>query len=346
MTRLFSFGFESAEELELFDTIQSPSITSIVATELARTGGNVLQFHGTGNDYCAKLFAIPGRNAVYVGGAVRATTDPTVGYVILSFGCGQTAGQEFNAQCSVKYLTGNAVGAYIGNTLLAQSVTGVAPINGNWVYIEVYLEPADAGGRFVIKCDGATVVDYTGDTNPSGTPTGVTGIAIHDLFNSAANYVWWDDVVYNDDSGTDNNTYPGQVRLQPIRTVAAGDVTQLSRGGVDLGANFRQVRDASLSTFVQGSLNQYDLYDVDDPDLPAGATIKNIIVEVIGNSISGAGEVATMVKGATTEDQGSDQVLATGVTVRQEAYPENPDDSAAWEETDLADLQIGVKMRT
>ncbi len=115
-----------------------------------------------------------------------------------------------------------------------------------------------------------------------------------------------------------------------------------------MGANFAQVRDSDPGgvSFLQGNLDDYDLYTVDVPDLPAGVTINNIIVQATGKSTSGTGEIALMVKGGATEDDSADKILTASTMIFQNVWAVNPDDSAAWAESDLADLQIGVKIRT
>jgi hypothetical protein len=197
-----------------------------------------------------------------------------------------------------------------------------------------------------LKLDGVQVATYTGDTTDNAET--IDGLRLHQG-NGSTNYItWWDDIAVNDNSGSDNNSWIGRIRLWPLYARGAGDVTGLSRGGNDLGANFAQVRDPDPTgqTFVQGDQNDYDLYDVDTLDLPAGATINNIIVQIAGKSTSGAGYIAPMIKAGSTESQGDDVLLSTSPVVRQQAWATNPSTSSAWTESDLSSLQIGVKIRS
>jgi hypothetical protein len=129
---------------------------------------------------------------------------------------------------------------------------------------------------------------------------------------------------------------------------ADGSNIDLVRGGIDLGDNFAQIRDVDPwgSHFVQGALNDYDLYTVDTPDLPADAVIKNIIVQITGKSTSGSGQAAAMLLSNATTVQGSDHVFTTSPVVRQEAFPLNPDGDIPWIEAALAGIEIGVKVRS
>jgi hypothetical protein len=157
-----------------------------------------------------------------------------------------------------------------------------------------------------------------------------------------------DDIVINDTNGSVNNSWPGQVRLLPIQPCAAGDVTELTRKGIDLGANYAQVREPGHGGFAvveTDTVNKRDLYAVDLPDLPAGATIKNVIVKATANVQNGSGGLALLLKAGTTESEGSNQALVSDFKTFGQVWDINPDTGVAWTEADLADLQIGIKAK-
>jgi hypothetical protein len=78
------------------------------------------------------------------------------------------------------------------------------------------------------------------------------------------------------------------------------------------------------------------------PDLPAGATIKNIVLSERARVQSGAGVVAPMIISNGTSSISADQNLVSAWRYYQYAWALNPDDAAAWDEADLALLKIGV----
>ena len=130
----------------------------------------------------------------------------------------------------------------------------------------------------------------------------------------------------------------------PIRPEAPGTNAAWTRGGVDLGTDEAQVRNGS---FDFASLQTPDADDLvnfvpEIPDLPAGATITNIILSVRAKVEAGAGVVAPMVIANATPDISADQTLTSVWRYYQYAWDVNPDDSAAWDEADLALLEIGV----
>jgi hypothetical protein len=202
----------------------------------------------------------------------------------------------------------------------------------------------NSGGVLQIKLDGSTVIDYTGDTTSSSEY--VTKVHFRGI-DAGGTETLWDDIVINDTSGSLNNSWPGQVRLQPIRPVAAGDSTQFTRAGIDLGTNHAQLRDkGAIDAMLQSdTVDELDLYEMDVPDLPAGALIQNVIVMATARIESGSGSLALVAKNGGNTDQGSDQVLTAGWQGLVEVFPTNPTDDQAWAEADLDGLQLGIKAR-
>lgn len=342
MAYLIGLGFEDPEELSQI------AFTGVVCTidtsPDSRTGNRRLKIMSNSNANGRFEWA-HNPTDIFFSGALRAEMAPTDNYRCIEFGTG-AAGNAFANALYVRYRTGNTMEIVRGTTVLAASAIGVFnPLNA-WAHIQAWLHPDNSpNGRFLVKIDDTTVIDFTGDTTDSNAYC--NGVGLFTCINSSGNGTYWDDVRINDNSGAQNNSYPGLARLQPIRVIGAGENTGLSRGGIDLGANFRQVRDPDdFQSFLQGALNTYDLYTVDVPDLPVGATINNIITGVSGKTVSGSGVVAPLVRGATTLGTGSDYALTAIGRNINEAWPLNPDDSAAWEEADLANLQIGVKVRS
>ena len=224
--------------------------------------------------------------------------------------------------------------------------TATLPLN-RWVYIECYIKPVNSGtGVVTIKINGVQVLTTTGQniTNAFSVFGNIRFNCIQN--NSNVSAVYYDDIVVNDTSGTTNLTWPGQVRLFPLRIKGPGDHTDLTRGGADLGYNNSQVREvAGANSWVEGgTTDYYDLYAVDAPDLPAGVTIANIIVDVRARAQSGGKSIKPIIKSNATASDGTAVSLGSAWQSAQAAWALDPQDSAAWTEADLATLQIGAKI--
>jgi hypothetical protein len=73
-------------------------------------------------------------------------------------------------------------------------------------HIQVYVKIANSGGKIQVKVDGVLEVDFTGDTQP-GADTVVDG------FKHEADGVYAA-IVVNDSTGTEDNSWPGVVRMR------------------------------------------------------------------------------------------------------------------------------------
>lgn len=227
-------------------------------------------------------------------------------------------------------------------TLIASSTPGIISVN-TWHYYEVYFKPADSNGRAVVYVDGVQVIDFTGDTTAEKQYINAWQISGVET-NSTRPPTAFDDIVVNDPNGTTNNTFPGMVRLLPLRPAADGTYNQWSRAAVDLGSNAAQARNGTFDFTMLQTANEdmKTTFIPELPDLPAGATIKNIIINAFARVESGAGTIAPMVISNSTESVAADQTLVSSWKCHSQVWDVNPDDSLPWEEADLATLEIGV----
>ena len=157
-------------------------------------------------------------------------------------------------------------------TLLASTDASFACPTAAWRHLQISCTIADTGGRVIVKYEGNTILDYTGDTRNGGTST-----LIDTLFfgaSSTATAYRFDDVWVCDGvdatatQGRANNDFLGDLRVAASVPMAAGDTTQLTPS---TGANWAAVDEIPPNTtdYVSGSAaGLRDLYNVQD--LPTG----------------------------------------------------------------------------
>jgi len=243
---------------------------------------------------------------------------------------------------SLRLNTNGGVEVTRTGTLIASSANGVVAVD-TWHYYEVWFKPLNSDGRAVVYVDGVKVIDYTGDTTAEEefiNSWKISGIESSNVKPPTA----FDDIVVNDPNGTTNNTFPGMVRLLPIRAAADGTHNQWARAAVDLGSSAAQTRNGSFDfTMLQtASADKKATFIPELPDLPDGSTIKNVVVNAFARVESGEGSIAPMIISNNTESVGDDMPLTPTWSCYSKVWAENPDDSLPWEEADLATLEIGV----
>jgi hypothetical protein len=334
MTRRITTGFETGDTTDIIANTATMAITSSSPTP--RTGGYCLRLYGN-NNY-ATLKSIPGTDVTYQGIGIYIPALSSTGRVACFL---DTAG---NGLVSVGYDAAGKITLYRGefSTLLDTSLNQ-AIFGAGWYYFEVYALIANSGGRLTVKVDGAQTNDFTGDTEP-GSNTDIYNTRIYS-WSSGANYQWYDDIAINDDAGSDNNTWPGQVKLLPFRPTGAGDNTGLTPSS---GSNWDCVDEvpASATDYVYDTVvDEYDLYAAADPSLPDGAVIQNVIVIAHAAYDSGGGNIAPMMKSGSTSVQSADQALSAVYRPYEFCRALDPNGDIAWAISAVNALQIGVKVR-
>jgi len=350
MTRLFTTGAEEADPNALWDFVDTQTgNTDVYVGQLQPFGpiGNLSFAPRTGrgmylltsNQYLRKDYGIVTTHTeLFWGFAMRVP--------FLATGEFLTAYTEdpgvYSNRLALRLKADGTVEVTRSGVLIASSAVGVITVDA-WYYFEVWFKPLNANGRAVVYVDGVKVIDFTGDTTAEEEFINAWQISGVEESNARVATAF-DDIVCNDQNGAVNNTYPGMVRLLPIRPEAAGTDADWARAGVDLGYDEAQARNG---TFEYTKLQTADADDLVNftpelPDLPVGASIKNIVLSVRAKVEAGAGVIAPMVISNATPDISADQTLVSAWRYYQYAWALNPDDAGAWDEADLAALEIGV----
>lgn len=331
MARLYTTGFETGDMSDFVSAGQGSIVTSPV-----RTSTYALRENGNDGSSAMRAFAPAGVNGIYVAFAFQTT-----GYSNTILDIYDTLGTTILGRLSIS--ANGFLVAYRGSSsVVATATSGQLNLSG-WYNIEFYYYCDDAAGKWTVKVNGVTVIDFTGDTK-SGTPTLACYLQLHSSYNAGVNH-YYDDIVINDSSGASNNSWPGCVRLEPIRPSGAGDNTGLTPS---TGSNYACVDEvpASATDYVYDTVvDDYDLYAMGTISLPSGSAVKNVIAIAKAVLDSGSGSIALMTKNGSTTTTGATQALTTTATLYQETWNVNPDDSAAFEQADIDAIQIGVKVK-
>jgi len=345
MTRRFFTGAEEADLTLVWDSpvtlggsnqVGSPNfgITDLVTWQ-PRTGRGMFCISST-ERLRNKLLDNP--NELYVGLAFRTPSALAQGFVLLFW----TNVQEDYSQYMGLQLQAD------GSLTLNRSGTGIATcpaatmVVNTWYYVEAWLKPRNTSGRFVVKIDGVipTNFDFTGDTT-----NGQEYINAYEFRGVATTTLAsFDDIVVNDTSGSYNNSWPGMVRLLPIRPASAGNYATWNRGGVDMGDAAAQLRNGTFdfSTLDTPSSDNKHTFVPEKPDLPANAAIQNILLNSKARITSGSGFIAPMIRANGTDDIATKSALLSSWKFYQKAWPINPNTSGSWVEADIANLEIGI----
>lgn len=238
---------------------------------------------------------------------------------------------------------GSALGLYHGNsTLIAQS-----PINTwadrRWHYVEVYLVVADAGGRATVRINGATVIDFTGDTRNGGTSTLVDTIGFRGRY--AGDDAYFDDLYICDATGTTNNTFLGDIRVQTIVPTGAGTYTNLTPTGV--ANNWDNVNELPASTTDYNSsstIGHKDSYVMSDILATTGSVLGIQTNVMAHKSDASVANIRSIVRVSATDYNDPTIGLGTAAVTYSAVREQNPATLAAWTPSDVNAIEAGVEV--
>lgn len=243
-----------------------------------------------------------------------------------------------NASNYLEVRLGNESGSVLGTS------SAPFPVTSQWRSVNCYFNIHDSTGTALVKVDGTTVINFTGDTKNGGTNTTIDAFRMA-LPSGANNGIA--DLVVNDGTGSINNSYPGDIAV--IRCIPNGNGTYSQFTGSDGNStdNYLLVDEvpSNTSDFVYAaSAGLKDSYTVADLPLAATSVLGVRAVARCAKSGAGTAGMSVFVVENSTETFGPDVPLSTsyawqGDTIRETA----PSTAVAWTISDVNSMEIGVR---
>lgn len=225
--------------------------------------------------------------------------------------------------------------------------TGTATLStGSYYYVEVKATIDDSAGVVVVKVNGVTDIDLSSkDTRNGGTAT-VTRVILGtpSAFNNglAATY---DDLYVCDTSGSTNNDFLGDCRIDTKLPTGDGHYTQLTPSTGT--AHYATVDESTPNTtdYNSGATSgDRDSYTFPALTALVSQTVYGVQINAAAlKSDSGARSLGTMSRLSSTDKDGAGAALSTSQLYISEIQETDPA-SAAWTEANVNAAEFGVKV--
>lgn len=311
-----------------------------------RTGGQSGCVGGTSARVTLPV-AIANGTAFFVTFAYyHLASSPTSFYLL------EVPNNETVTDCAVRVYSDGAVGAGHGGFASYVEAVRTSPglfKFGVWNHFEIKVIVHNSTGSIVVKLNGNQIINLTGaDTRHGSANTSTTEL---EFGHEASTSGFIDDVVvsYNDSDGV-NDDFLGDVRvvclLPQTDAVAAGSNADFTCStGTDHGALVDESTPNDDTDYVYSStLNHVDSWEF--PALGYTGTVKGVQMSLRAKkSDTGTRAVAAVTKpDATNRVHATNHYLATDYAYYNAVWNQNPEDSAAWEVTDIDGAEFGVKV--
>lgn len=311
------------------------TITGSPSLVTGRNGSAIRSTQGGNQNVTKSLDA----QATWITGfAFRSSTSPSnvTFAIVVRYRDGATDHVDFRFRQSTG--TWNATR---NGTVLA---TGTAALsNDTWYYIEVKATIADAGGRAILKINGVTDIDFTGDTRNAGNASADV-VGFFGSFTTVTLDI--DDIVIADATGSANNDFMGDVRVAALLPSGAGNVSGWTPSS---GANYTTVDEASANgdtDYVETSTaTTKDTYAMGDlPTVPTA--VKGIqIVTQDRKTDAGTRTLRHVVRRSSTDYESADLVMTDSFQMHATIRELDPSTSAAWTESGINAMEAGIKLQ-
>jgi len=323
MARIFIDGFE-AGDLKLWDIVFG---TPVLASSIS----------GMDNTYCMQMTTSAQQ---YVSKNLTAATEYYIAFRYRPSGVysGQRLIVFYNGTTKLGSVRRNnstlVLGVYSsGDGLLASST---AQINTNTTYlIEIRFKPNTSGGIWQVKINGVLDIDYSGNT---GNASNINKLSIGAADGTPPTYAYFDNIV------VDDAAWPGDTRIQAIKPTGAGASTQWIPSA---GNNYDCVDEIPpsetdyISTNTTGDLDQYAADDLTGNI----ANIKCVQVQALAKA-EGAptpNNLQLVVRTGGSNFVSGDKEVPSVSKQLYELWEDNPNTLAAWLESEVNAMEIGVK---
>lgn len=227
------------------------------------------------------------------------------------------------------------------STTLLTSAAGLFTTDA-WHYFEIYGTISDTVGTCDVYFNGALIMTGTGlDTRNAGNAY-INRIRLNCPDGSGSAGIAYHDDLYVSDS----LTRVGERRIKTLRPAAdTADKGFTASTGSD---NFAMVDDAVAdgdASYVQGSTaGDLDLYDLEDLGVTVTAIDAVQLTTFAKKTDVSARSLITPIKHGGTLSDGTAVALGTSYDDIRRLMPTNPVTAAAWTQSDVDNLQVGLKV--
>lgn len=314
----------------------SASNTVSISNTANRNGINGVR--GAGNGYL-DYFLPSGSSNTIVGFAAKTSNTSNVA---------NTYRVEFYAsgtlQTSFRFNSSRGIDVYRGSSTYVTSTPSNLFDPSVWNYFEVRLRPSNvvvASGEAEIHVNGVTATVYSGNVatnvNAADQIRLVLGDAAHSL----------DDVyIIVPMSGTTNNTFLGDIRVDVIAPSASGTYNQLTPFGSSV--NYMNVDEIPANTSdynYSDVVGATDTYNFTDLPLDASSIAAVQVHMYAAKSSTGSRSVAPVILFSGVQHTGTDKGLSQSYTYYSQMYELNPITGSGWTPSGVNSSEFGVKVR-
>jgi hypothetical protein len=252
-------------------------------------------------------------------------------------------------QCALSL---NSAGQFVLNstgnnsTALGSPSVYVLPV-AQWHYVECKVTFHNTTGSCIVRVDGTVVLNLTNiNTRNGSTNASANTFCWGGFQGSGQGGDWWmDDLYVCDTTGSENNDFLGDCRVDTVRPAADGDYTQFTPSTGTTHFNLVNGANPNAGTYVSdANVGERDCYHFGAlPTLVGTPAVYGVQALAAANtSDAGSRSAATFVRLASADHDGAGIGLSTGQFYLRKIWDKNPATNLAWQTSEVDAAQFGV----
>lgn len=243
--------------------------------------------------------------------------------------------------CGLNVNVNGAIVAFRGTsaTVLGTSANNTI-VSGAYQYIECKVVIDDVAGEIVVRVNGVTVLSLTGvDTRNAGNPT-ANGYRVRGIGTTCL----VDDHYVCDTSGSANNDFLGDVRIDTIYPNGAGTHQSWTPStGTDHAALVDETAPNTTDYLTGGAAGSKETLTLQDLSVNGG--ILGVQVNAaVAKTDAGASTMKNLIRSGTTEANGAVFAPSTSYLYSSSIHETDPATGSAWLTAAINALEAGVEV--
>jgi hypothetical protein len=224
-----------------------------------------------------------------------------------------------------------------GATLVATSAAGPFNAPNIWRYIECKYNMTT--GACTVRSDGVTIL-----TGSVATAASVTTLGWGQGGSPSSNLLW-DDLYVLDGTGTVNNDFLGDVKVQTILPSGDGSNTALTTSTGTTHYNLVNEATPDTTSYVSGSnVGDKDTYQFQDLSANTASVYGLTVTNYAHKDAAGSAGISNVVRVSSTDYPSAGQPLSSSWTANNDIVEVNPATGVPWTANDVNNAEFGVQI--
>lgn len=344
MTLLFMDGFDHYATADITKKWTSASGSPVISAAAGRRGGGALLApnNTTIAQNITKTFAASA--SFVLGFSFKATALPSsVSPIARLLDAG-------TAQCDLRLNTDGTLSVTRNGTALTNGTSSNSISTGTDYYIEwkVTISDSIAASSCKVRVNGVDWITVaTGQDTKNTANASANQFSLGTTVNLSSSVAFtFDDFYLCDQSGSTNNDFLGDVRVDTLYPTSDGNYSQFTPSTGTTHYTLVDESTPNTTDYNDGvNVGDRDSYGMGNLAALTSQTVYGVQVNAaILKDDAGSKSAATFVRSSTTDGDGASVALGTSQSYISQVFETNPNGAVAWTETTVNAMEAGVKV--